>query len=171
MKVIWKQQPLFEKVPLLLVLLIVAFIGYNIYINIKIKNAENELSKIEQAAIKSPRKVPAEFVKKIESGTKCPSIKAGNSNALLKFKLFESETCPYCIAQNKVLDEIFLEYGDLFYGEWYQVVDCPQESSQYNIVGVPTFVFTVKGVEKNPAYGFLDEQQLTSYICGVTEGC
>ena len=172
MKVVWTNQPLFKKVPLFLVLAVVIFVGFNIYLNLKIKNAKQELTQIEKAAVKPPRVVSAEFAKKQDLGEKsCPSIKAGNPNAPLTFKLFESETCPYCVAQNKVLDELLPEYGDLFYGEWYQVIDCQKESEQYKISGVPTFVFTANGVEKPPAYGFLDKQQLTDYICRVTQRC
>ncbi len=172
MKVEWTNQPVFKKVPLFLVLAVVVFVGFNIYLNLKIKNTKQELTQIENAAIKPPRVVAAEFSKKVELGEKsCPSIKAGNPNASLKFKLFESETCPYCVAQNKVLDEILPEHGDLFYGEWYQVIDCQKEAEQYKISGVPTFVFTAQGVEKEPAYGFLDKQQLIDYICQVSDKC
>lgn len=172
MKVIWTNQPLFKKVPLLLVLLVVVFVGFNVYLNLKIKNAKQELTQIQSAAAKPPRTVSAEFAKKVNLGEKsCPSIKAGNPNAPLKFKVFESETCPYCVAQNKVMDELLPEYGDLFYGEWYQVIDCQKESGQYKIAGVPTFVFNAKGVEKEPAYGFLDKQQLVEYICSVSQQC
>ena len=172
MKVVWTDQPIFKKVPLFLVLAVVVFVGFNVYLNLKIKDTKQELTQIEQASIKPPRIVPAEFAKKIELGEKsCPSIKAGNPNAPLKFKVFESETCPYCVAQNKVLDELLPEYGDLFYGEWYQVIDCPKESEQYKISGVPTFIFNAQGVEKEPAYGFLDKQQLIEYICRVSQQC
>lgn len=172
MKVVWTNQPLFKRVPLFLVLLVVAGVGFNVYLNLKIQRANQELSQVQSQAQKSPRVVSAEFAKKVDLGEKsCPSIKAGNSNAPIKFKLFESETCPYCVAQNKVIDELLPEYGDLFYGEWYQVIDCQNESEQYKIAGVPTFVFNSKGVEKEPAYGFLDKQQLIDYICRVSEQC
>lgn len=69
------------------------------------------------------------------------------------------------------MDELLPRYGDLFYGEWYEVTDCPQESQRYKISGVPTFIFNAKGVEKDPAYGFLDKQQLIDYICRVSEQC
>lgn len=172
MRVVWTDQPIFKKVPLFLVVLVVLFVGFNVYLNLKIKNTKLELTQIEKAAVKPPRRVSAEFSKKIELGEKnCPSIKAGNPNAQLKLKVFESETCPYCVAQNKVMDELLPEYGDLFYGEWYQVIDCQKESEQYKIAGVPTFVFKAQGIEKDPAYGFLDKQQLTDYICQVSGEC
>lgn len=172
MKIEWTNQPIFKRVPLFLVLAVVVFVGFNVYLNLKIKNAKQEITQIEKVATKPPRVVSAEFAKKVELGEQsCPSIKAGNPNAVLKFKVFESETCPYCVAQNKVLDELLLEYGDLFYGEWYQVIDCQKESEQYKISGVPTFIFTAKGVEKPPAYGFLDKQQLIEYICRVSQQC
>ena len=171
-KIIWHNQPLFKKTPLLLVLAVVVFVGFNVYLNLKIKNTRQELTQIEKASTKPPRVVQAEFAKKIELGEKaCPSIKAGNPNAPLKFKVFESATCPYCVAQNKVIEELLPEYGDLFYGQWYQVIDCQKESEQYKISGVPTFIFTAKGVEKSPAYGLLDKQQMTDYICRVSEQC
>lgn len=172
MKVVWTNQPLFKRVPLFLVLLVVAGVGFNVFLNLKIQRSNQELTQIRSLAQKPPRVVPAEFSKKIDLGEKqCPSIKAGNPNAPLKFKIFESETCPYCVAQNKVMDELIPEYGDLFYGEWYQVIDCQKESEQYKIAGVPTFVFNAKGVEKEPAYGFLDKQQLVDYICKVSKQC
>ncbi len=172
MKIEWTNQPLFKKVPLLLVLAVVVFVGFNVYLNLKIKDTRQELTQIEKAAVKPPRVVAVEYSKKIELGEKnCPSIKAGNPNAPLKFKVFESQTCPYCVAQNKVMDELLPEYGDLFYGEWYEVTDCIKESEQYKISGVPTFVFNAKGVEKEPAYGFLDKQQLIDYICKVSQQC
>lgn len=171
-KIEWDNRPLFRKTPLLLVLAVVIAIGFNIYLNLNIKNTQQELSQVEKASAKSPRKVSAEFVKKIELGKKqCPYQKAGNPNAPLKFKLFESETCPYCVAQNKVMDELLPQYGDLIYAQWYEVVDCPEESRTYNITGVPTFVFTAKGVEKEPAYGFLDKGQMIDYICRVSGEC
>ena len=172
MKIVWTNQPIFKKAPLFLVLAVVIFVGFNIYLNLKIKNAKQELAQIEQASTKPPRVVLAEFAKKIKLGERqCPSIKAGNPNAPLKFKVFESETCPYCIAQNKVIDELLPQYGDLFYGEWYQVLDCQKEVEQYKISGVPTFIFTAQGVEKEPAYGFLDKGQFVDYICRVSQQC
>ena len=171
-QIVWHNQPLFKKTPLLFVIAIVAFIGFNIYLNLKIKNTSQELNQLQLAAVKPPRNVPAEFAKKVELGEKqCPYQKAGNPNAPLKFKVFESQTCPYCVAENKVMDELLPEYGDLFYGEWYEVTDCPKEAEQYKISGVPTFVFTARGVEKEPAYGFLDKQQFIDYICRVSEQC
>lgn len=172
MKVVWTDQPIFKKVPLFLVLAVVVFVGFIVYLNLKIKDTKQELTQIEKTATKPPRKVPAEFTKKIELGEKkCPSIKAGDPNAPLKFKIFESETCPYCVAENKVIYELLPEYGDLFYGEWYQVIDCQKESERYKISGVPTFVFTAAGIEKPSAYGFLDKQQLVDYICRVSQQC
>lgn len=172
MKIIWTNKPLFKKVPLVLVLFIVVFIGFNVYLNLKIKNAKEDLAQIESASVRPPRVVAAEFAKKVDLGEKsCPSIKAGNPNALLQFKLFESETCPFCAAQNKVLDEILPAYGDLFYVQWYQVIDCQKDAEQYKISGVPTFVFAVSGVEKDPAYGFLDKGQLIDFICRVSGEC
>lgn len=171
-KIIWESKPLFKKTPLILVLAVVLAIGLNVYLNLKIKNTEAEVTQTEKAAVKPPRIIPAEFAKKQELGAKmCPSIKAGNPNAPLKFKVFESETCPYCVAQNKVMDELLPEYGDLIYGEWFEVADCPKEAGQYKISGVPTFVFTAQGVEKEPAYGFLDKGQLIDYICRVSGQC
>lgn len=171
-KIEWHNQPLFKKTPLFLVIVVVVAIGFNVYINLRIKNTQQELTHIEKTAAKPPRNVPAEFAKKIELGDKqCPSVKAGNPNAPLKFKVFESETCPYCVAQNKIIDELLPEYGDLFYGEWYQVIDCQKESEHYKISGVPTFVFTAQGVEKPSVYGFLDKQQMIDYICRVSEQC
>lgn len=171
-KVIWTKETVFKKTPFILVFLVVIFVGFNIFLNLKIKNTKQELGRLESRSTNRPRIVATEYTKKIELAEKnCPSMKAGNPNAALKFKLFESETCPFCLAQNKVLDELLPEYGDLFYGEWYQVVDCQKESAQYKISGVPTFVFTAQGVENKPAYGFLDKQQLTDYICRVSGQC
>ncbi len=172
MKIIWTNQPLFKKIPLGLVLFIVAVVGFNVYLNLKIKNAKENLNQIESSAVKPSRNTSAEFTKKVSFGEKsCPSIKAGNPRATLKFKIFESETCPYCFAQNKVLDQILPEYGDLFYAEWYQVMDCPKEAEQYKIFGVPTFIFNVQGTEKEPAYGFLDKGQLIDYVCLISGKC
>ncbi len=171
-KIVWTNQQIFKKTPLLLVLAVVVFVGFNVYLNLKIKNTQQELSYIEKTASKPSRVVPAEFSKKVELGEKaCPGVKAGNPNASLKFKVFESETCPYCVAQNKVIDELLPQYGDLFYGEWYEVIDCQKEAQQYKISSVPTFIFNAKGVEKDPVYGFLDKQQLIDYICRVSEQC
>lgn len=58
------------------------------------------------------------------------------------------------------MDELLPEYGDLIYAELYEVVDCPKESEKYKISGVPTFIFNAKGIEKPPAYGFLNKQQI-----------
>lgn len=170
-KIIWQDQPIFKKTPLLFVVAVVFFVGFNVYLNLKIKNTNEELKQIESLA-SAPRVVSAEFAKRVELGEKgCPMAKAGNPNAPVKFKLFESPTCPFCVAEDKVINEILPQYGDLFYAEWYQVTDCVKESEQYNISGVPTFVFDAKGVEKPPAYGFLDKQQLIDYICRVSEQC
>ncbi len=172
MNIIWIDKPLFKKIPLTLVLFVATIIAFNVYLNLKITNTENDLDRIESASIKPPRIVPAEFTKKVNLGDKsCPSITAGNPNAALQFKLFESETCPYCVAQNKVLDEILPEYGDLIYVKRYQVTDCQKESMQYKISGVPTFVFAVSGSEKDTIYGFLDKDQLIDYICRVSGKC
>lgn len=171
-KIVWTDQQIFKKTPLFLVVLVTLFISFNVYINLGIKNTSQDIAQIEKAAGKPPRVVNAEFSKKIELGEKsCPNIKAGNPEAPLKFKVFESETCPYCIAQNKVFDQILPEYGDLFYGEWYELSSCTEDAGKYNISGVPTFIFTAKGVEKSPAYGFLDKQQLVDYICKVSAQC
>jgi len=171
-KIIWTDQQTFKKTPLFLVMLVTLFIGFNVYLNLGIKNISQEIAQIEKTAEKPPRVVGPEFSKKIELGEKsCPNIKAGNPDAPLKFKLFESETCPYCVAQNKVLDRMLLEYGDLFYGEWYGLDSCGDEAQKYQISGVPTFIFNARGIEKPPAYGFLDKKQLTDYICKVSERC
>lgn len=171
-KIIWIDQQIFKKTPLFLVVLVALFIGFNVYLNLGIKNANQDITQIEKAAEKPPRVVPSEFSKKTELGEKsCPNIKAGNPDAPLKFKVFESETCPYCVAQNKVLYQILPEHGDHFYGEWYELSSCAEDAQKYKISGVPTFIFTAKGVEKPPAYGFLDKQQLTDYICKVSEQC
>lgn len=171
-KIIWHDQQLFKKTPLVLVLGVVFFVGFNIYLNLKIKNTNEELTGIEKTALQPPRNVPVEFTKRVDLGEKsCPQARAGNPKAPVKFKLFESQTCPFCIAEDKVINEILPEYGDLFYAEWYQVQDCTNEAQKYNISGVPTFVFTAKDSEKPPAYGFLDKQQLIDYICRVSGDC
>lgn len=172
-KIVWTDQQIFKKTPLFLVVLVTLFTGFNVYMNLGIKNTSQDLAQIEKAADGTPpRIVNAEFSKKIELGEKsCPNIKAGNPNAPLKFKVFESETCPYCVAQNKVFDQILPEYGDLFYGEWYELTSCAESAERYQIFGVPTFIFTARGVEKPPAYGFLDKQQLIDYICKVSGEC
>lgn len=171
-KIVWTDQQIFKKTPLLLVLLVTVLIGFGVYINLNIKNTQQKIVQIEKAVEQPPRVVTEEFSKKNEIGEKnCPYITAGNPNAPLKFKLFESETCPYCIAQNKALDQILPEYGDLFYGEWYMLNSCTQDAQNYQISGVPTFIFTANGTEKPPAYGFLDKQQLIDYICKVSKQC
>lgn len=171
-KIVWIDQQVFKKTPFFLVLLVTLFIGYNIYMNLNIKKTSQDIAQIAKAADKPPRVVHAQFSKKIELGEKsCPSIKAGNPDAPLKFKVFVSETCPFCVAQNKVFDQILPEYGDLIFGEWYDLSTCVKDASKYNISGVPTFIFTAQGIEKSPAYGFLDKQQLTDYICRVSERC
>lgn len=171
-KITWTETKIFNRTPLFLVVLVTLFIGFNVYMNLSIKNTSQEITQIEKAADKPPRVVAAEFSKKIELGEKnCPNTKAGNPDAPLKFKVFESETCPYCTAQNKVLDQLLPEHGDHFYGEWYQLDSCGDEAQKYQISGVPTFIFNAKGVEKSPAYGFLDKQQLTDYICRVSGEC
>lgn len=171
-KIVWTEQKIFKKTPLFIVVLVTLFIGFNIYLNLGIRNSSQEISQIEKSISKPTRVVSSRFSKKTELGAKnCPNIKAGNPNATLKFKLFESQTCPYCIAQDKVLDQILPEYGDLFYGEWYQLESCQEDAQKYNISGVPTFIFVAKGVEKPPTYGFLNKQQLTDYICRVSQKC
>lgn len=171
-KILWTDQQVFKKTPLFLVVLVTLFIGYNVFIYLNVKNTSQAVTQIEKKADKPPRLVANEFSKKIDLGEKnCPTAKAGNPDALLKFKVFESETCPFCTAENKVLDKILPEYGDLFYGEWYNVGSCINDAQKYNISGVPTFVFTADGVEKLPAFGFLDEGQLTDYICRVSRQC
>ena len=170
--ILWTEQQIFKKTPLFLVVLATVFVGFNVYMSLGIKNTSQEITQIEKMADKPIRVVTEQFGEKIELGANsCPNIKAGNPNAPLKFKLFESETCPYCVAQNKVLDQILPEYGDLFYVEWYGLASCAQDAQKYKISGVPTFVFTAKGVEKPPAFGFLDKQQLTDYICKVSGQC
>lgn len=171
-KIIWTDQQIFPKTPLILVILVTFFIGFNVYLNLNIKKADQDLTQIKKAAEKPLRIVPTEFSKKIELGDEnCPKARAGNPNAALKFKLFESEICPFCVAQNKVLDQILPEHGDHFYGELYGLDSCGDDAQKYQISGVPTFIFTAKGVEKPPAYGFLDKQQLVDYICKVSEQC
>lgn len=171
-KIVWIDQQIFKKTPLFLVVLVSLFIGFNVYLNLGIKNANQDIAQLEKAANKPPRVVSVKFSKKIELGEKsCPRIKAGNPNAPLKSKLFESETCLFCVAQNNVLDQILPEYGDLFYVEWYGLNSCFEDARKYQISRVPTFIFTAKGVEKPPAYGFLNKQQLVDYICRVSKQC
>ena len=127
-KIVWIEQQVFKKTPLFLVVLVTLFIGFNVYMNLSIKKTSQDIAQIEKAADKPPRIVNTQFSKKIELGEKsCPNIKAGNPDAPLKFKVFESETCPYCVAQNKVFDQILPEYGDLFYGEWYGLSSCAED--------------------------------------------
>lgn len=171
-KIEWTSSILFIKTPLLLVIAVAAFAIFNVYLRLKIQKTTQDLIQIQSEATKPPRKVSADFSKIISLGEKkCPYQKAGNPNAPLKFKLFESETCPYCVAQNKVMNELLPEYGDLIYAQWYQVIDCQEEAGKYKISGVPTFVFTAQGVEKTPAYGFLDKGQMIDYICRVSGQC
>lgn len=171
-KIIWTEQQIFKKTPLYLVILATVFIGFDVYINLNIKNKSQDISQIEKAIEKPPRVVAEQFSKKIELGeNNCPNMQAGNPEAPLKFKVFESETCPFCVAQNKVLDQILPEYGDLFYAEWYELGPCAEEAQRYQISGVPTFIFNAQGIEKPSTYGFLDKQQLTEYICKVSEQC
>ena len=171
-RIIWTEQQIFKKTPLILVVLVTVFIGFDVFINLNIKNRSQDISQIEQAIEKPPRIVADLFSKKVELGEKsCPNIAAGNPDAPLKVKIFESETCPYCVAQNKVLDQILPEYGDLFYAQWYELGSCADEAQKYQISGVPTFIFNARGEEKPSAYGFLDKQQLTNYICKVSEQC
>ena len=171
-KIVWIDQQIFQKTPLILVVLVTFFIGFNVYLNLNIKKTSKDLTQIKKEAEKPSRIATAEFSQKIELGEEsCPKTRAGNPNAALKFKLFESRICPFCVAQDKVLDQILPEYGDLFFGEWYELNFCANDAQKYGISGVPTFIFTVKGIEKPPAYGFLDKQQLTDYICKVSEQC
>ncbi len=171
-KIQWIDQQLFKKTPLLLVIGVTIFVGFNVYLKLLIKNTSQDVSQITKSFDKPPRNVKSEFSKKIDLGeTNCPYQKAGNPDAPVRFKVFESETCPFCIAQNKVLDELLPEYGDLFYGEWYGVNACAKDAEKYQISGVPTFIFSAKGVEKPPAYGFLDKQQLVDYFCSVSQQC
>lgn len=171
-KIVWTNEQIFKKTPLFLVLIVTLFIGFNVYMNINIKNTRRDITQIESAENKPRRIVPAKFSRRVElEENNCPNTRAGNPDAPLKFKVFESETCPYCVAQNKILEQILPEYGDLFFGEWYGLSSCLKEADKYRISGVPTFVFTAKGEEKPPAYGFLDKQQLVDYICNVSEKC
>jgi len=133
-KIVWIEQQVFKKTPLFLVVLVTLFIGFNVYMNLSIKKTSQDIAQIEKAADKPPRIVNTQFSKKIELGEKsCPNIKAGNPDAPLKFKVFESETCPYCVAQNKVFDQILPEYGDLFYGEWYGLSSCAEDAQKYPV--------------------------------------
>lgn len=171
-KIVWTNQQIFKKTPLLLVIVMTLLVGFNVYLNLTLKNTNQNIAQNQRKADKSPRVVKSEFSQKIKLGEKsCPNIRTGNPSAPLRFKLFESQTCPYCVAQNKVLDQILPEYGDLFYGEWYELSSCTENAKKYQISGVPTFIFTAKGVEKPPAYGFLDKRQLVDYICKVSEQC
>jgi len=171
-KIVWTDQQIFKKTPLLLVILVTVLISFNVYMNLGIKNSNREITQLEKAIKNPPRIVMEKFSTKHELGEQsCPSTTAGNKDAPLKFKVFESETCPFCVAQNKVLDQIFPEYGDLVYGEWYDLTSCAGEAQQYKITGVPTFIFTANGTEKPPAYGFLDKKQLVDYVCKVSGEC
>ena len=171
-KIVWIEQQVFEKIPLYIIVLTTLFIGFDVYINLNIKNKSQDLIQVEQALEKHPRIVTEQFSKKVDLGeNSCPNFNAGNPNAPLKVKIFESDTCPFCVAQNKVFDEILPEYGDLFYVEWYELNPCPEEAQRYQISGVPTFIFSARGMEKPSTYGFLDKQQLVDYICGVSKQC
>lgn len=172
MKIVWDDRPLVEKVSLALVVAVTLFIAFNLFLRLKIKTTSEAVRELDASLSKPPRVIVAAFTKKIDLGEKlCPSAKAGNPNAPLMIKLFESETCPFCTAQNQVLDELLPEYGDLFYVEWYPVVTCSKEAERYRVSGVPTFVFNAAGREKPPAYGFLDKEQLRNYFCGVSGRC
>ncbi|MBI2314497.1 hypothetical protein HYU93_00335 [Candidatus Daviesbacteria bacterium] len=71
--------PFFKKTPLFLVVLVTLFIGFNVYLNLGIKNTSQEITQIEKATGKPLRVVAAEFSKKIELGEKnCPSRKVKN---------------------------------------------------------------------------------------------
>lgn len=41
MKVVWTNQPIFLKVPLFMVVIVVVFIGFNVYLNLKIKDTSH----------------------------------------------------------------------------------------------------------------------------------
>lgn len=171
-KIVWTGEKVFTKTPLIIVIFLTLFISFDIYINLNIKKINQSITEIEKDISIPQRIVDREFSTKIKLGDNdCPNTKAGNPDAPLSFKVFESETCPYCVFQNEVLDQILPVYGDLFYEELYDLNSCIENAKEYKIVGVPTFVFKTNGEEKPPAYGFLDKQQLINYICGVSQKC
>ena len=102
----------------------------------------------------------------------CPGARAGNPEALLRIKYFYNGFCPWCIKQEPVLNELLSIYDNIVYIQWYNFEECGADAEKYNVVGVPSFVFSKKGDDKfYTGYGYISKEEFEKYICEVYGGC
>ncbi len=112
------------------------------------------------------------FGEKVRTGWECPDAEGGIKSAFLQIKYFYSSFCPWCMKEEPILQRLVKNYGNLVHIEWYNIRDCPKMVADYNVKGVPTFVFsTIDNKTEYSHYGFVYEEDLIKLVCDVTGAC
>ena len=99
----------------------------------------------------------------------CPD-KVEGSNTSLTIKYFYSPFCIYCWIEKPILKDIVKEKGSLFTLEHYDTRYCKDAVYQYQIIGIPSFIFAAKEKEYG-LVGYLPKEKLNEVICTLTGGC
>lgn len=106
------------------------------------------------------------------TGIDCPDAKGGSDDAYLQIKYFYSKFCPWCIKEEPILNRLVQDYGNLVHIDWINTKKCAEMVDQYQISGVPTFVFSlIDNRTEYSHYGFIYEKDLLKFVCNVTGGC
>jgi thiol-disulfide isomerase/thioredoxin len=122
--------------------------------------------------LKINKSINASFKGKTETGRKCPNAEGGLEDAFLQVKYFYSKFCPWCMKEEPILRKLVKNYGNLIHILWYDIANCPQLVDNYEISGVPTFVFsTFYNKTEYSHYGFIYEKDLVKLICDVVGDC
>jgi len=149
---------------MMIVLTIIFFAMLNIYFFIETKDVAAKLDII--------RSNETGYRKITLNSTACPDSEAGEKKALLRMKYFYTKFCPWCKKEEPILNDLVASHGNLFYIQWYDLTQCGEDARKYDVVGVPTFVFSKLGDETTyTKYGFIPQEDLTKFICDVYGGC
>ena len=144
------------------------FLILDIVFNIKISETKKSLNQLNN----TNNMIEVNFTKKINLQGNCPDSSGGNYQSYLRIKYFYSDFCPWCVREEPILQRLVSDYGNLFYIGWFNINACYNETERYKVGGVPTFIFSTYGEDKEYShYGFIYEEDLKKLICDVTGGC
>lgn len=102
----------------------------------------------------------------------CPDTFLGNENASFQIKYFYSENCIYCLGEEKIINDLIKEKGNLFSLEKYNVNLCGDIANDFGVLKTPAFVFLDK--EENSYFtknSYLPKDVLERTICKSTGAC
>jgi len=111
-------------------------------------------------------------LQQVDDSSSCPSNVFGNENADFQIKYFYSSNCLHCMGEEKIINDLIKEKGNIFSLEKYNIEFCTDEAEKFGVVGTPSFVFFDK--EDNEYFtrnSYLPRDALESTICKSTGSC